>query len=418
MQMMHIEAKFLTPCVLVLLFGQIYATDDALTPRDNLQMANADQRCHLANLFLHSLADNDGVAEPIDVKPLRGFTQSYAAFLDYHMAGFHLEATASPRESCMLDDVSGTSSAIMVDPDDSREMEIFVQSKQREKIGSLKRERYVLNVTRLSGRETVLEDVHVPGAYFVPGWAPHIRRFTVYLNLEEDLVRFQILKLDNGQSLKMVAELQEVDTESHGERRLQVPTMPHTSSQMREVQHMTSTLMTTLDVGHRRVVQIQVTSAGGSDLHNYYFTVRRPPCSSDRRFFDGQSRVCTDICNEGFYGSTTTGRCTRCIDHNCAICQGQECSLCFDGYELQKGTCVQKDSGTAVVAMTEIESGVSSYTQKHQMLVLGAATGLLVTCFACVLSAFCFGTGLKRPPRKTALLEDVDGSDDYESPRG
>lgn len=30
--------------------------------------------------------------------------------------------------------------------------------------------------------------------------------------------------------------------------------------------------------------------------HNYYFTVKRPPCPVDRRFFDGQSRRCTDIC--------------------------------------------------------------------------------------------------------------------------
>ena len=37
----------------------------------------ADQRCHLANLFLHSLADADGVAEPIDVRPVKGFTQAF-----------------------------------------------------------------------------------------------------------------------------------------------------------------------------------------------------------------------------------------------------------------------------------------------------------------------------------------------------
>ena len=39
----------------------------------------ADQRCHLANLFLHSLADDDGVAEPIDVRPVKGFTHAFEA---------------------------------------------------------------------------------------------------------------------------------------------------------------------------------------------------------------------------------------------------------------------------------------------------------------------------------------------------
>ena len=43
-----------------------------------------------------------------------------------------------------------------------------------------------LNVSRFSGRETELRHVHVPNAYFVPGWAPGVARFTVYLNLEED----------------------------------------------------------------------------------------------------------------------------------------------------------------------------------------------------------------------------------------
>lgn len=27
--------------------------------------------------------------------------------------------------------------------------------------------------------------------------------------------------------------------------------------------------------------------------------------------------------NEGFYGSSTTGRCTRCIDEQCAVCQAR-----------------------------------------------------------------------------------------------
>ena len=43
-----------------------------------------------------------------------------------------------------------------------------------------------LNVSRFSGRETQLRHVHVPGAYLVPGWAPEVARFTVYLNLEEE----------------------------------------------------------------------------------------------------------------------------------------------------------------------------------------------------------------------------------------
>ena len=60
--------------------------------------------------------------------------------------------------------------------------------------GSEDSQKYLLNVSRLAGSETALKDVHVPGAYFVPGWKPEVKRFTVYLNLEEDLVKCQILK--------------------------------------------------------------------------------------------------------------------------------------------------------------------------------------------------------------------------------
>ncbi|CAK9020992.1 unnamed protein product [Durusdinium trenchii] len=414
------KCQFVLGIILVVFLGTWHVssaaegTAEVLTPRDNLQIANAEKTCHLANLFLHSLADDDGVAEPIDIHPVDGGkVRKYAASLDYSVNGFHLLATASPRDSCKLDEISESSSAVMLDPGDARNLEIFVLAKHHN-IDGLDSQKYLLNVSRLAGSETALKDVHVPGAYFVPGWKPEVKRFTVYLNLEEDLVKFQILKLDNGQAVKMVAELQEVTAELPG-RRLQgteVLSMPHSSPQVGEAQHLTSTLMTTLDVGHTRVVQIQVTSADRSRVHNYYFTVKRPPCPVDRRFFDGQSRRCTDICNEGFYGSSTTGRCTRCIDEQCAVCQGLHCSLCFDGYELQSGLCVPKGSGTGLATINTIESGMSSYAWKHQTLVLVVATSVIVVCLAC-LTALCHSGGFRH--RKGSLLgDDDDEGDDYE----
>mmetsp|Transcript_15996 Transcript_15996/g.37904 ORF Transcript_15996/g.37904 Transcript_15996/m.37904 type:complete len:426 (+) Transcript_15996:158-1435(+) len=381
---------------------------EALTPRDNMQTANAEAKCHLANLFLHSLADDDGAAQPIDVKPVPGLTASFAATLDYGMAGFHIQATASPPEACEVSQMS--TAAIMLDPGDSSLAEVFVEAKEQG-LTSMKSLRYLVNVTRLAGSETDLKQVSVSGAYFVPGWKPETTQYTVFLNLEEDLVRFNCLKLDNGQTLKMTAELEYVESKIHA-RRLQ-PTLPEAPSKSKtvgEAQHVTSMLLTMLDVGHHRVVQVQVTSADRSRTKNYYFTLQRPSCSQERRFFDGTSRACTDICNEGYYGSTATGRCTRCLDDHCAVCQGRNCTLCFDRYELQNGACVVKGTGSGMAALSEVETGFTSYAFKHEVLMVVLAATCLVVCLACVASMCCLQDGVF--PRQPRLLQDDEEDDD------
>ncbi|CAE7371381.1 unnamed protein product [Symbiodinium natans] len=376
---------------------------EAVTPRDNMQTANAQGECHLSNLFLHSLADDDGAAKPIDVRPVSGQTQSFEATLDYSMAGFHIQATASPPGACEVSEMS--TAAIMLDPGDFTLAEVFVTAKQAQGT-SLKSLRYLVNVSRLTGSETELGHVAVSGAYFVPGWKPDEREYTVFLNLEEDLVRFNCIKLDNGQALEMTAELEYAGTHIQARRLQALSEAPAKSNTVGEAQRVASLLMTTLDVGHSRVVQLQVTSADRSRAANYYFTVQRPACSQERRFFDGTSKVCTDICNEGFYGSSATGRCTRCLDPHCAVCVGRNCSLCFDKYELQSGACVLKGTGSGMAAFSQIQSGVTSYAQKHQamMVILGASLGV-IAC-ACAASIFCaHGSVFKRRPR---LLQDED----------
>ena len=368
-----------------------------------MQTANAGANCHLANLFLHSLADDDGAAQPIDVRPVTGQTQSFQATLDHNMAGFHIQATASPREVCQVSQMS--TSAIMLDPGDFTLAELFVEAKE-EGLTSLKSLRYLLNVSRLSGGETNLGDVAVSGAYLVPSFQSDVGEYTVFLNLEEDLVRFNCIKLDNGQAVEMTAELQYLGTHLQARRLQTPPEAPARSRTVGEAQHIASILMTTVDVGHSRVVQLQVTSADKSRATNYYFTVQRPTCSQERRFFDGASRACTDICNEGFYGSSTTGRCTRCLDRHCAVCEGRNCSLCFEAYELQNSACVPTGAGSGVAALRQVESGVTSYTQRHQTMMVIIAAALAVIASACAASIFCAQASVfKRRPR---LLQDDD----------
>merc|ERR1712151_1277650 len=118
-------------------------------------------------------------------------------------------------------------------------------------------------------------------------------------------------------------------------RRLQssrIPILGSPSEQPKigEVQHLPSTLVTTIDVGHQRVVYLTVASADKSAEDRYRFQIQRPFCPEERRFFDGITKACTDICNEGFFGNPATGRCTSCLQANCAVCDdGKRCSLCL-----------------------------------------------------------------------------------------
>ena len=84
-----------------------------ITSRQQMQKPSAIW----ANLFLHSLADDDGAAQPIDVRPVPGQMQAFEATLDYSMAGFHIQATASPPDACQVSQMS--TAAIMLDPGDS-----------------------------------------------------------------------------------------------------------------------------------------------------------------------------------------------------------------------------------------------------------------------------------------------------------
>ncbi|CAE8598739.1 unnamed protein product [Polarella glacialis] len=377
--------------------------DAVLGPRDNAQPYSSGGKCHLANLFLHSPADADGTAQPIDVSVVAGQLQAYKAVLDYSMLGFEVEATAVPQGSCQVSRM--VTSTSMVDPGSWVMSDIDVKTIGGQDGGAP--QSYTVNVSRLSGLETELRALQVRGAYLVPGWSPSIRNYTVELNLEQDLVRIDFQRLDNGQSVTLSAELEEPSAKAPtGGRRL-APDLQ--APQIGEVQRLTSILMTTLDVGHQRVVLLSVLAADRAVAGTYELTVRRPPCPEEQRFFDGEAKRCTDICNEGYYGSSMTGRCTRCLDPHCAVCEpGSGCSLCFEGYELQdggrsgpgQGRCVLQGSGSGLVSLKQVEEGVMGYEQKHQVLVMGAVSAGLVALCAC--AAFVYfthsgGTSRRKP---------------------
>lgn len=404
-------AAALTSAVLMLTAGQGEPGGDASTPRDNVVVSRALGKCHLANLFLHTTANADGLAQPVDVRQVPGMPLMFDATLDYNMPGFTVEATAVPKGSCEVGRMS--TSAYMVDPGSSLVVQLFAQPLVSQ--NDLAPQTYSVNVSRLSGTETQLHSLKVGGAYLVP--APSAsnlqatRTYRVNLNLEEDFVRIEFQKLDNGQVVAMSAGLESVVTSPA--RRLSFEDGISSSAgdvpSIGEAQREISTLMTTLDAGFERRVDLSVKSADGSRVEKYFLSVRRPACPQEQRFFDGDTKLCTDTCNEGFYGSTVTGRCARCLDPNCAVCEaGDACTLCLDGFELQTGgrplasgtsKCRPRGTGSSMNALREVEDGVLSYEKKHKVLVTGASAAFLVAICACCAFLHFTSDGIRRSKR-------------------
>eukprot|EP00931_Biecheleriopsis_adriatica_P122835 TRINITY_DN97878_c0_g1_i1.p1 TRINITY_DN97878_c0_g1~~TRINITY_DN97878_c0_g1_i1.p1 ORF type:complete len:427 (-),score=76.20 TRINITY_DN97878_c0_g1_i1:59-1309(-) len=382
--------------------------DDVLTPRDNIVGETAGGTCHLANLFLHSVADADGSAQPIDVAPVPNVARTYSAVMDYSMTGFEIEATAVPRGYCEVS--SMTTSAINVDPGSFVETQFYVEPIS----GTLAPQSYTLNVSRLTGTETSLHSLGVRGAYLVPAFSSSVQRYTVNLNLDEDFVRVDFQKLDNGQSVVLKAGMEAASVGSASARRLALNadgSSDNEADALGEVQREKSTLMTTLDVGHERLVALNVNSADMSVTNSYYLSVKRPPCPKERRFFDGKAKICTDICNEGYFGNPATGRCTSCLDPKCAVCEPgttPPCSLCFDGYELRAETCVLTSAGSTAAELREVQDGLVGYQQTHETLVYGGGAAVLVAICACCFFVWCQqGGGIFRR-RKPLLGGDED----------
>lgn len=183
----------------------------------------------------------------------------------------------------------------------------------------------------MSGAETALEDLRILDAAMAPRWDPDFKVYKVMLDRKQDLVQFTFQRADNGQLVTLEAEREAVGAglPSRG-RRLWIG----------EKQRVPSTLTTTLDVGHTRMVHLHVSSAARTQKATYSFTVQRPPCPPDLPFFDGAGGVCTDICNDGHFGSKSTGRCAPCGQAHCAVCASAErCDLCLEGFASAGGGC-------------------------------------------------------------------------------
>lgn len=352
--------------------------------------------CTLVDVFVRSTADGNGNAQPIDISLGSGTANVFNGYMDYAMEGFAVEAVATPADLCTVKGLPTT--ATMLDPGKIASLTIQSYSEQDSGLSTS----YIVNVTRLLGTETTIQAVKIQGAYLVPGWDPNVFDYTAFLSVENDIAQATFLPLDNGQSIGLVADLEVPATPS---RRLGSDVSLQTP--IGEVQHAPSSYETTIDVGHQRHLDLMVTSADTSAKGRYRFTVKRPWCPEERRFFDGMTKSCTDICNEGFFGNPDTGRCTTCPDTNCAVCDGAHgpwCTLCLEGFRLLQGKCVSRGDSSGL-DLSAAQAQIGSYTSKHQLLALGGGAVVLVALCSCLAYACRGSSGRSRNKR---LLDSDD----------
>jgi len=263
---------------------------------------------------------------------------------------------------------------------------------------------YHVNVSRLSGKETALMSVQIQDAELVPAWSPAAWEYSAYLSVAQDLIKVAYQALDNGQLVSLVASPEAIRTaDSSGvTRRLgsgadaavqvaaALASLPSGATTglgppIGEVQRSPSTVLSSIDAGRDRLVELLVKSADNSEQKSYKFSVQRPNCPVEQRFFDGRAKVCTDICNEGYFGNHATGRCTQCLVDGCLVCpeSGIGCSMCADGLAVSADTCVSAPGGLAQVG--ELESDVQKFQAEHRVLSLAAFCSAVVSFCVCVL---------------------------------
>lgn len=349
-----------------------------------------------------------------------GAVRSFEATLDWSMPGVEIEATAAPRGSCAIRRLN--SAVLRVAPGASRVAQLFVGPVDGPGGGAGSGPAYSVNISRLRGTETELRSLAVEDALTLPPWDRGERIYAAYLDIAQDLARIVVERLDNGQAVSLEAEPEVPLTAEDQDRRLAAPPAAAPSSApgrdpgarrlgrwsdgladeplLGEVQRTPEVLAAPVDVGHRRTINVVVRSADGTQKGAYKLVASRPFCPSDRRFFEPTSSVCTEFCNDGFFGSVATGRCTRCLQPHCDLClEPLTCAQCAKGFTAKvDGGCRRlgaADGGSAASVGLEV---AEQFSRRHVALTVAAASAVTVACIACLLVTICGEGGDITPP--------------------
>jgi len=307
--------------------------------------------------------------QPVDVVPaFAPETSKYVATLDFAMDAFSVDAVAS--SGCAVDNLPNQ--AIPVDP--GRRSYLTISAKDPK---TNRREKYFFEVSRLQGSETEVQSLHIDGAELEPPFDPMVRSYTAKLPVDHDFLSVRYILRDARQSVRCVADPQEVPgrqgqvpqsttpttapfSVQHAEgpspsrnlRRRPGAQGKNTSSssfssssssssstrgreqsekrRLQEAQYIERSQSFLLDVAALRQVTLSVQSADPTQARvgTYMVSVHRTSCTLARPFYDAVSQRCVINCPAAFYPNVASHRCSEC-NTNCAVCSSLfQCQLC------------------------------------------------------------------------------------------
>lgn len=398
-RLLHVAAALLS------LTGMEARPPPALGPGDNVVPGSGP--CSLAAIFVRTPGGEDGIATPVDLKPVIGSDTSFEAVMDYSMPAFDVEAVAVPRGQCEVR--RSTESAILVQPGTSRITQIFADS-IKDPAGSSRE--YSIKVTRPLASLTSLDWVRVEDTFLVPAWDKTLRTYAIFLAVEQDFAKIIFQNSDNGQQISVTAGPEApLGVASRGRRLGTLEALPnelHVAPPVGEVQRVPRSFIVPVDVGFQRIIEIHVASADEKEQDMYRFMVSRPLCPEDRRFYDSNGQVCTEICDEGYFGNPAIGRCSRCVVRACAVCEeGLDCTLCLPGHDLKDNECVSRGAWQSPGIGLEVPPFEN---RGANVFILGGVVATVIAIITCAVLSCCGDDG----PCWAEQFDYDDGDGDFE----
>lgn len=282
--------------------------------------AEEDVSCSLVSVVLSSRG------RPIDLEPpFSPFHHSYDVTLDFSMPTFSVNVR--PDTSCEDEGVPKEPTAVGIGS--SVTLSFYATHPE-----SRKRQAYHLQVQRLLGSETSLQNLEVEHGKLTPfPFSPEVRLYRVMLDLEMDVVNIRYRLRDNEQRLRVAAKPEEMLGGSSPSRRLGavLERQEALHSVSGEVQYVDSSSSFMLDVGYAREVTLTIQCADPTQasIGTYTLRVERGNCPEERPYLEPLKRKCVNFCPEGFYRNDLDRRCSRC-NTNCQVCTGLlHCKMCL-----------------------------------------------------------------------------------------